>query len=500
MPERGLLGGAAGRGQVASRRRSVGTVLRRRAGWLLFLGWLACAEAGAGVIFDAGFLASGDQDLEGRDRWRALGPLVEHRLDPDGGYALLALRPFFVQEVAGPERMVRDFLWPLAQYRRWHGEADWRVLNVWYHDFDVTTPESRYRFWLLPVLFLGRDAGGENYAALFPVAGTLREFLGRDEITFLLFPLYSRSRLNDLRTWNVLWPLISRTTGEGVDIVRVFPLYGRNAKAGEWRKEFVLWPLWTSVRYEREGARGGGFLLLPLYGHLKMENQESWMVLPPFFRWTTSARQRAGYFPWPFVQVASGAVEKFYLWPLFGHRATPGERQAFWLWPFITRRESEGRGEMRERWMVFPLLYTETRCRTVPEEAATPEPVGRYFKLWPLWLYEREEAQRRWQALALWPARHTPPVERNWEPLWTLLSYRRTAAESEAELLWGLWRRRTRVDGAGAQSLFPLLAWECDPQAGQRAWSVLKGLLGYTRTPTNRTYRLLYVLRWRTES
>ena len=121
--------------------------------------------------------------------------------------------------------------------------------------------------------------------------------------------------------------------------------------------------------------------------------------------------------------------------------------------------------------------------------------------MWPLFSYWREGDANELRVLSLWPVRHTPGVERNWAPLWTLYGRVELGDTCEHELLWGLWRRRS--DGAGntRMSIFPLYQSRSSPDGlGMQRWSILYGLLGYERRGLDKRYRLFYVPfgdRWR---
>jgi len=64
---------------------------------------------------------------------------------------------------------------------------------------------------------------------------------------------------------------------------RVFPFYGISRSDDRWTKRFVMWPFWTSVKYEYPNQKGGGFILWPLFGKVDVGENYSRSFLPPFF-------------------------------------------------------------------------------------------------------------------------------------------------------------------------------------------------------------------------
>jgi len=481
------------------------------------------------------------------------------------GKTFAAVRPFY-SRVGDEEnrRVLQDFLWPVAMHKDFLGETYWRVLCAFGHDFDNTRPGGRFRFILFPFVYAGRDIHGERYFAVFPVGGKVNEFLGRDTIRFVLFPLYMYSAINDVKTTDVIWPFVSWTTGHDVSRFRVFPLYGQSGKGDVWKKRFVVWPVWTSAHYAYpDGQTGGGFVLWPLFGHARLTDQTSWMFLPPFFRWSWNDKgYRSGNTPWPFVQYSyggKGRAEKLFLWPLWGARSTEAYRSSFFLWPLGSSLDVD-RGPYRlHQFSFFPFVFYEKKeargqrsevrgqppsptgygvpgrseVRGVESELAdgqeveaqgsntefqvssfesvsntpslhhsitptNPVVTGRYFKLWPLASYLREDDATRIRLLDLWPGKQLSAIERNLAPLWTLYSHVRVGGAGEDEVLWGLFRRSNDGQGRRHLSLFPLFSCDRSAADDSRRWSFLMGLMGYKREGLRKTYRVLYFLSFST--
>lgn len=454
------------------------------------------AVATAAPVYDYGCLASAGADLHDPDTVRGLGPVVEFSVT-DGGLDRIAVRPFFVQESELRSRgKSLDVLWPAGHFRWWKNETDWRFLNAFYHDPDSSDPSSAYRFWFLPLIAMGRSKTGEHYGALFPLGGRVDDWFGRDRVEFVLFPLYWHSELNDLRTDHFLWPLISRTTGDDVYRFRVFPFYARSEKKGVGEHRSILWPFWSTVRYDRPGARGGGFMLFPFYGHAKTENSETWMFLPPLFRHSTGKAGTQNVYLWPFIQtVTSKDEDKLYVWPLYGRRTTERETRRFWLWPLIWNKAEARQDRLVNHVRVFPVFDSEsTRLKAESEPV-----VDRYVSVWPLGSYERiQDDYKRVRVPDLWPFRNTAAIERNLTPWWTLYKYERTAMGHENDILWGLIHWGAATNGATHRSVFPLVSWgRGEPGGETKNWDFLKGMLGYRHDESGTDWRVLYFINWR---
>jgi len=466
----------------------------------------ACAWllAGAGTLpgssasareFDLGFLASRDRDIHGNERLRVLGPLFEKRWSDDGA-RFAAVRPFYsVQEDPSRDRVQRQFLWPAAEVKDLDGERFWHVLTAFGNDYDIDTPDSRYKVVVTPVLIFGRDKQGEEYFGVFPLGGRFKEFLRFDDFLFVLFPLYARSQVNEVVTHSFLWPLGEFARGDGIHRARVLPFYGRSVKEGLQEGTTVMWPIWNHLKtHSREGGTGRAWVLFPLCGYADIKDTRSWMVLPPIFRYTTGPDEKLLYCPWPFVQYSSGKTEKLYLWPLWGKRRQAGMDRTFVAWPIVFVDRHQRPDTVVRRFIVNPVLHCETRHALENGEEADPACM-KYVRVWPLFSYRREDDRARVRCLELWPTKDMRAVDKNLAPFWTLGTWNRAGDAREHELLWGLYKYRSDGKGSRRWSLFPLLRNERSTAGeGKRSCDLLWGLLGYEREGLRRRVRLLYFL------
>jgi hypothetical protein len=439
--------------------------------------------------FDYGPLACRDTTLDGADRFRALGPVIENRRATDGR-GLFAVRPLYSREEQ-PEhdKTIAEVLWPLAVKKTIGREAFWRFGFAYVNNFDRTDPDSRYRFAAFPFLFAGKDSWGESYFGVFPLGGRIHEYLGLDRWSFVLLPLYSRSEVNDVVSHNVLWPFLKTARGGDVSGFHVFPFYGESVNRGAWRKRFILWPFWNSVRYEYRTDSGGGFLLWPLFGRVVTRQQRTFMALPPLFQWSVGRNGESKLTaPYPLVQVRRGAIRKTYLFPLFGRKITSRDRATFVLWPLMEWRETDRREYIVRRQRLLPFYYGETRhaAASPPTPAAVapdPTPYARYVKVWPLFSRARDRERTDLQVPEIWPLTNYSSLRRNLLPFAVLYSRQTRGAARDEEALWGLYRYRRETDGRRRLHLFPLLALEWAADGRVESWRVLEVLGRRTRPP-----------------
>ena len=399
---------------------------------------------------------------------------VYENLSATNGMEFLAVRPFYSRvDDPATERWRKDYLWPLYTKKGFKDETYGRFLFFGFST-DFATDTDRHRTWVIPFYYQGVDANGEGYFAIFPIGGTIHEFLGRDKIMFVLFPLYGKSHVNDVHTTSVLWPIYSRSQGEKVDRLRVWPIYGRTDLFGEYRKKFVLWPIYTSVEYTNDRNPGGGFILVPIYGQVKTENADTYWLIAPLFRYMKSEEQWIVHAPWPFIQMADGEMYKRIVWPLYGKKHLGTLTRQYFLWPFIWNNQTEYARHIQHRRYALPFFAYQSDVVTQKTETHEVGDVSsRYWKIWPLMSWERKHGNTRFRTLELWPLRNTPGVERNWAPWWTLYRRMNTDGEVAHHLLWGLYRQTKKPQGF--------------------EWSLLKGFAGYKKTQNSRQYRFLFM-------
>ncbi len=453
---------------------------------------LISIQASASYEIDWGPLFSKRVSSDGEVSWRALGPLWEFSSGTNES-RLLAIRPFYSRQYA-PDRgkTSKDVLWPVWTGKDWDdGAAQWRcMLLASWRDDNIEDDQSFYSFRILPFYFQGRDRSGKPYRALFPLGGNIRNFLFYDEVRFCLFPLYGRTQVNDLHGQFALWPIFAQAKSDDIDRYRVFPFYGYSRRRDDFEKHFVMWPIWSHVRYGYPEASGTGYVFFPFWGHTKLTDQESWMFLPPFFRFSRSDRLNQTFAPWPFVQINDGMADQVYLWPFWGHKESPGFEHDFIAWPFYLRTKTSSPVDESRQTSLFPLIFAS-------DYAKTNEPAADVMKrkVWPLYSWHREANHSLLRTPSLFPIKDWEQIDRNYAPLWTLYSREAAPEMVEHEVLWGLYRYRHLNHISKQCSLFPLVRFNDQMSDNAVSWSILEGALGYSRSPERRYLRLLYLLK-----
>src|SRR6266446_4329739 len=147
-------------------------------------------------------------------RTEVLGPLLSYeRREAQTQWVLPPLFSHTLDTSVDVEEL--DLAYPLLTYDRFGTEYRFQFFQMFSFSGGLDQQEgSVRRFTLFPFYFQQRAADSNlNYTALFPLYGRLKNRLFRDEIRFVLFPLYGHSRKRDVVKNNSLSPFFPLRPG-----------------------------------------------------------------------------------------------------------------------------------------------------------------------------------------------------------------------------------------------------------------------------------------------
>ncbi len=388
-----------------------------------------------------------------------------------------------------------DFLYPVVTYDRYGTESRFQIFQLisFSGGRQQRAAENERIYTLFPFFFTRRSPDPERrYTAVWPVYGHLQSRLFRDDIRFVLWPLYVRTRKRDVVTDNYVAPFVHRRRGDGLKGWQVWPLIGHERKSFTYRtntigelepvgghnKWFALWPLYARAEAgfgttNRMSSR----MVLPFYSHQKTPAKESTSYLWPFGV-TLSADRQIGYRQtsviWPFFIRARGpGKHEDRVWPFYGYLRYRELTSRFFLWPVFSHRQVTRETYRKDIQQVALVLYNRTR-ESNGETGQSQMRVG----LWPLFLWKSDwEGRRHFQFLA---------------PLSTLMPKNESIARTYAPF-FALWRSEKNAQtGAASQSaLWNLYRRETTPKT--KKCSLLFGLFQYEKGPSGRRVKLFFL-------
>ncbi len=459
--------------------------------WLV--GWSSvAAEISDGPLFEEFSLT-----LRDGTRTEAAGPFFNtEESGAQDGWAV----PPLLSSVHDRDTDSREFdlLYPIVTYDRFGPEYRWQFLQLLsFSGGGLQSGATKDRFTLFPFYFQQRSAEtNQNYTALLPLYGTLKNRLFRDEIHFVLWPLYvktvrspgfgtvgagdllslnpswAKARRGDITTYNFVAPIFHLRYGEGLRGWQFWPLAGHELKVATTRtnawgdpeflpgheKSFILWPFWLSEQREIGTTNTSDFFAsLPFYTSFRSPLRDSTTYFWPFGLSLTDDRAKKYHevgFLWPVFAYARGegkTTTRF--WPLFGNSHNDILESNFYLWPLYKYNRLHSDPLDRERTRILFFLYSDTRqLNTLTKKAA------RRVDCWPLFTRTRNfDGSSRLQILALLEPilANNKSIERNYSPLWSIWRAEKNAKTGAASqsLLWNLYRRQVGADGSRKTSL-----------------------------------------------
>jgi hypothetical protein len=389
---------------------------------------------------------------------------------------------------AAADRSELDVFYPVISYDRFGGEYRFQLLQwLSFAGGESLSGEVKRRVTLFPLYFQQRSSDpASDYTALFPLYGTLRNRIFRDEIHFLLWPGYVRTRKRDVVTDNFLVPLVHWRQGEGVRGWQVWPLAGYETKqattrtnsfgetetvAGH-RKLFALWPFFfhydLGLGTDNPQTQR---ILLPFYSGTHSPLRDSATYLWPFGLTLTEDREKGFHeigAPWPLVVFARGEGKHGNrVWPFFSEVRSPSLASSFYLWPLYKHNRAMAPALDRTRTRILFFLYSDLTEKNTETGAAL-----RRTDLWPLFTARRDlEGKERFQLVAplepLLP--NNKSIERNYSPVWSVWRTEKnpkSRAASES-LLWNLYRAEAAGRTKKCSFLFGLVHYESGPRGSR---------------------------------
>jgi hypothetical protein len=443
----------------------------------------ASARLCLGALPDAGLLLDEfPLTLDVGTRTEALGPLYYHQ--EKESEVMFGVPPLFCH-LSDPELDSTEFdlLYPIFSYDRYGREYRWQVLQLLSDSGGQNQEDGvRKRFTLFPIYFQQRSPDtNENYTAVFPIYGHLKNRITgfmRDEIFFVMFPLYSQTHKRDVVTDNYLWPIFHVRHGDSLHGWQFWPLYGEEHKGittrtngfgdvetiGAHEKYFALWPIYFNQRtgIGTDNAKTN-YAMLPIYSIERSPKRDSTSVIWPLFNYVDDKEKHYHEWesPWPLIVFARGEGKTTTrIWPLYGYASNTNKESDFLLWPVFKHNSLTAGTLERDRMRILLFLYSDMEEKNTETGAER-----RRVDFWPLWTHRRDfNGNTRLQILA--PLEPILPgnksIERNYSPLWSIWRAEKNpkADSTSQSFLWNLYRRERVKDDKKCSLLFGLFQYQ----------------------------------------
>lgn len=405
------------------------------------------------------------------------GPFFEKKIDENTSITLL---PPLFSSIQNPKLEHRkwDIFYPLIGYVRYGKEWRFHMLQL-FNFSGGSGSEDAKRISLFPFYFHKKSSDeNQNYIALVPFWGRLKNRFLRDEIHFIMFPIYIQSKKRDVITNNYLAPFFHLRKGDRLKGWQLLPLVGFEKKGlttktneigettqiGGHKKFFFIWPLYfhdqTGLGTNPQSHRA----LLPLFSFFQSPHRSSLTAPWPIGLTITRDHQRQYReigFPSPFIVFARGEGKRTNrLWPLFGKAEKKGIASEFYLWPLFRKRRLETDYQIIEQRQWGLVFYVDKK-----ELDKGDASVSQRRSLWPFFNWRsNSKGQSEFQLIApfapLFPANEA--IARHYSPAFCLFHSVHFPEKNfrSRSFLWNFYRREKWEKELRGSALFGLIRWK----------------------------------------
>ncbi|PTX91522.1 hypothetical protein [Opitutus sp. ER46] len=395
-------------------------------------------------------------------QWTSVGPLLYGQTAPDGSGSAGGLRPVWIEQsdTAGHLRSA-SFLYPLFSYRADESTYQWNVFELIRRSggrAGAATPAATAKgdglFEVWPFWFSRQTGDPEmSYRALFPVAGTVKNKLGMEKASWVIFPAYAAVEKRGATTTYTPWPIVRVTRGAAHGF-GIWPLFEIREQPGRFRTETYLWPLgYNNTRQPAEDAPAGTppvreVGVLPFYARHSGPGVIDETYLWPFFGYTdrrSPVPYRETRYLWPFLVQGRGDNRYVNRWgPVYTHSVVKGYDKTWYAWPVLRHARWTTDGLSRERTQLLFFLYWSEQQRSATNPGL---PAATLTHLWPL-VSTWDNGAGRKQVQFFSPFEvffpNNEKVRAAWSPLFAVARFeQKQPGTTRTSLLWNAitWRR-----------------------------------------------------------
>jgi hypothetical protein len=419
----------------------------------------------------------------------AVGPLIG--LEKTGSGTLFRFSPVFsVYQNPAVEQTEAEIAYPIIAFDRFGPEYRFHLFQVisWSGGESVRGGETK-RTTIFPFYISQRSRRPEdNYTAVIPFSGHLKNRFFRDEVFFVMMPLYVQSTKRGMVTENFLFPFFHLRHGAGVTGWQFWPLYGTEHKepttsTNHWGdavlspgydKRFVLWPFYFNNTLGSGTNLQKQFVLLPFYTSQVSSNRVSKSYGFPIGVTHTvdrDAKYEEWDAPWPLVEFAKGEGKQVKrIWPFYSKAKTPTLESDFYAWPIYKYNRITSDPLDRERRRILLFFYSDTIERNTTNKTSFQR---RDF--WPLFTWRKDHNNNtRLQILSILepiiPGNKS--IERLYSPVYSLYREEHNAANGNESksLLWNLYRSEKEGEIRRQRALFGL--FQREKTADRTRWRI----------------------------
>ena len=313
------------------------------------------------------------------------------------------------------------------------------------------------------LFFFGGKSSRGSYGGFFPFYGKLYNRFAKDEMGFVLWPLYSYSHDEGAKKTDVLWPFFTFYGGTDKGF-KTWPIYGNHERPGVRKQQFVLWPVFFIEEKNLDTDEPvHSFFAIPFYLHSTSRTREYQAVLWPFFTHAKDSEKEKWDMPWPFYSKTIGEETKGYsFFPIISKTTKGNDRSFSFLWPLYAESE----------WYVKDELFLQRSVIAINRYVEDDR--GTFFNIWPFFEYREKNKESAFLFPSLLPVREQG-INRIIKPLITLYERKNKEDKSITNVLYGLYTHEKAGEMWKARFAFLLTLKKDQDGPG---FELLSGLFG----------------------
>jgi len=455
-----------------------------------------------------------------------------YEYDKNYRYQTTVYRPLFMRNIRNSDNNIFEAsLMPIVYWKyKTSTKTEFKLLFGFIDSLDYTHPGGirDYDFGFFPFLLFGdSEAAIDRYFHIWPLGGTIRGKLGQDRISayiypgiilFFLFPsafifpptlattaiivaslmpLYVDYNYKDYKSWAIFWPIIQRGKSRVRDDIRVMPFYSHNYIENR-SESYSIMLIFNYQKKRIIDDEEMTFFAFPFYGKRWKRSSESnsSTLLWPFFSWGYDIKT-GGFelnFPWPLVQIQTCRnphIKKEIFFPFLG-KYEYKNRETFFITPLYFSLKSRSKSFNSEYYINAVIIWYFKR-EYLKEPSQIYGRSWRYFKIWPLFHYEKDDrGNSSFNLLSLLPMRDPEGYERLYQPFWTILEYSRfQSGEKRLGILCRIYYQRWSKDYLYIK--MPFIFSYGISQGKLSKLSFLFSIFSYKNDITGRSLRLFWI-------
>lgn len=446
--------------------------------------------------------------------------------DRNNIYSTRVYRPFYMKNVYHDDKTFTASLMPIVfwQYGTDHS-VQWKSLFgiMGAVDYRHTNGVRDYDFGFFPIVFYGNSPDiRDRYLFVLPAGGTIKGKLAQDRIDAYVFPgmalfflyppsgvwmilgyailslipVYYTYESDDYRARGFFWPLILRGKSAKRDDIKILPFYAHKYKKDTYDNYSILLLGNFRKTFLRDDTEYTSFIF-PVYGRRwnTSEKLQASTLFWPLFSW--GYNKKAGdfelNFPWPLMMIQdcrNPYIYKRIFFPFYGKYIYNKSTTTF-ITPLYFHMVKEG-ARYRSEYYVNAIIVWYYK-RDYKDADPYYGNSWRYFKIWPLFHYERnDQGAVAFNLLSIYPFRDPDGYELLYQPFWTLFEYRRlVSGEKRLGLLFRTYFQRW---GEGLLHIkIPLLFTYHREKDKLTRFSLLLSMFGYHRNEKGSGIRLFWI-------